>query len=114
MNHALKIFIFSVSLSCGNQLYAQYFVSPLHPYYSIVDQPSATLDQVLDTMYALANPDDSSEGGEMDLINEFRTFWQWRVLANDTDGTNMFQQYCSAVGTAAAEKLTGPVVPDVP
>ena len=54
--------------------------------YSVVNQPGATLAQVVDTLNAHANPTDTGEGGAMDQIKEFRLFWQGRVALNDSSG----------------------------
>ena len=51
--------------------------------YSVVNQPGATLAQIVDTMYAHANVNDTTEGGEMEQIRSFNRIWQERVSANN-------------------------------
>lgn len=59
-----------------------------------------TLGQVIDSMRSAADPNDTDEGGAIDEINQFNSFWQGRVVANgSSSGPNMFQQYYSALRT---------------
>jgi len=81
--------IFSFRLS------AQY-IAPQPPHYSIVSTTGATLEQVIDAMYAHANANDTGEGGTLEEISIFKNFWQQRVSANDGSGVNMFSKYYAA------------------
>ena len=60
--------------------------APIPTSYGVVTQSGASLAQIVDTMYARANLNDTGEDGEMDQIKEFRLFWQGRVAINDSSG----------------------------
>ncbi len=58
-----------------------------------MNQPGATLPQVVDTINAHMSPTDTAEGGAQDQLTTFNRLWQARVVVNDSSGLNMFQQY---------------------
>jgi hypothetical protein len=91
---------------CCCQANAQYLIAPQPPRYSIVNTASATLNQIIDTMYANSNPADTAEGGETDNINTFKMLWQGRVIANSSSGPNMFSRYYSDLRMAMATRAT--------
>ena len=95
-------------LWCNNASAQYWLMAPQVPNFAIVNQPSATLNQVLDTMLAHANVADTLEGGEMDQLKTFRSIWQDRVSLNDTTGPNMFQSYFTAVSAAITARLASP------
>lgn len=64
----------------SSKMYAQYIGLPAPPPYAIVSSAGATLAQIVDTMYAHANTGDTTEGGEMERINEFKRIWEPRVV----------------------------------
>jgi hypothetical protein len=88
MKHTLKIFFFCIALCSANHLQAQFLMAPRPPGYAIVNTPGATLTQVIDTMYAHTNANDTGEGGATEQLSIFTNFWKQRVSAND--GSVMF------------------------
>jgi hypothetical protein len=68
MKSALILSMYCVVILLGNNLQAQSFMAPHPPNYAIVSTPGATLAQVVDTMYAHANLNDTGEGGAMEQL----------------------------------------------
>jgi hypothetical protein len=98
---AMRLFIaLFFLLACHSSAHAQAY-RMMAPPVPIIDQPGATLTQVIDTMRADANPADTGEGGIFDEIESFQTFWRGRVAVNDSSGHNMFDRYLSALRGAA-------------
>lgn len=99
--YVTPIIFFATALCCCTKLLGQaYKNSPKPPSYSIVNHPGTTLEQVIAAMDTLADHSDTAEGGEVSAMSSFRNFWQGRVLANDSSGLNMFQQYYKGLRTS--------------
>ncbi len=101
MTHTLKVFTLCIAMLCSNRLQAQYSMAPHPPAYAIVTTPGATLAQVMDTMTAHTNANDTGEGGAIEQVSIFANFWQQRVSANDGSGVSMFSQYYAALKATA-------------
>ena len=93
-----------VILCCAQNSKAQW--TPQLNKYPVVSQPGATLAQIIDTLTAHADPADSAEGGEEDLLFTFKKIWQQRVNINDSSGQNMFQQYYHELEKVIAARAT--------
>ncbi len=85
-----KTLLVLVALCCCHILHAQLYNNPQPPSYSIVNQPGASLNEVVDSMRSQANASDTAEGGAEDMIEQIGAFWHGRVSANGTTGPNMF------------------------
>jgi hypothetical protein len=73
-------------------------------------QPGTTLQQVIGQLNTNSFVSDTGEGGFDDRLNTFRSFWQYRVAANDTTAdsatqSNMFSRYYSGARRAMASRF---------
>jgi len=81
---------------------------PQPPNYAVVHQAGATLAQIIDTMQANINPIDTGEGGAIDQLQSFQTFWHARVSVNDSSGNSMFDEYLRALRAAVIDGEASP------